>query len=99
MAAYHKERRKMSKAMKEVYRSFEEKLNVDNQSGYIIYETEDFCQVEFLSVWSDQEDIKVRIRKGFLTEVDFTDPDKIISLQMDIENGCGDYGRCFFNDK
>lgn len=34
----------------EVYRSFEGKIGVDKQSGYIIYEIADFYQVDFLSV-------------------------------------------------
>lgn len=48
---------------KEVYSSFEGKLNVDCQNGYIITEIKDFYEVEFLSVWQDIPDKKVRIRK------------------------------------
>lgn len=85
--------------MKEIYRSFEGKLNVGNQTGYIIYELNDFYQIEFLSVWSDAKEDKVRIRKALLKEADFSNLEKIGDLQMDIENGCGDYGQCYFNEK
>lgn len=34
----------------EVYRSFEGKLDADNQSGYIIYDGGDWWQVEIISV-------------------------------------------------
>ena len=84
---------------KEVYRSFDKLLGVDNQTGYIIYELKDFYEVEFLSVWSDAKESKVRIRKEFLQESDFSNLEKIGDLQMGIENGCGDYGQCYFNDK
>ena len=37
--------------MKEVYCSFEGKLDLSNQSGYVIYEMENnMLQIEFLSV-------------------------------------------------
>lgn len=84
---------------KEVYRSFEGKLDVNNQTGYVIYELKDFYQIEFLSVWSDAKEDKVRIRKDLLKESDFLNLEKIGDLQMDIENGCRDYGQCYFNEK
>ena len=37
--------------MKEIYRSFDGKLDVDNQSGYIVYEGNGFYEIESFSVW------------------------------------------------
>ena len=37
--------------MKEVYRSFEGKLDVDNQTGTIVYDGGEYWQFESLSVW------------------------------------------------
>ena len=37
--------------MQEIYRSFEGKLNVDCQNGYIILELKERYQIEWLSVW------------------------------------------------
>lgn len=84
--------------MKEVYRSFEGKLDVDNQSGYIISELKDFYQVDFLSVWQGR-DSKVRIKKELLPECDFSDIDKITKLTDDIEYGRQDAGQCYYNGK
>lgn len=85
--------------MKEIFRSFEGKLNCDNQSGYIIYESEKFYQIEFLSVWNDVEDGKIRIWKEYLSEKDFGNIEKINNIQMDIENGCFNYGQCFYKQR
>ncbi len=84
---------------KEVYSSFEGKLNVDCQNGYIITEIKDFYEVEFLSVWQDIPDKKVRIRKKFLPECDFENYEKICDLTRYIEDGLGDYGQCWYNGK
>lgn len=37
--------------MQEIYRSFEGKLDVDCQEGYIISELKETYQIEYLSVW------------------------------------------------
>lgn len=84
---------------KEVYRSFEGKLGVDTQSGYIIAELKDFYEIEFLSVRQDSGDGKIRIRKESLSESDFGDPEKITELLMDIENGRSDRGQCWYKGK
>ena len=55
---------------KEVYRSFEGKLDVDCRDGYIILELKDFWEIRFLTV--DGSDDMVRIRKEFLSENDFS---------------------------
>lgn len=78
--------------MKEIYRSFEGKLDVNNQSGYIIEDGNDFYQVSFISVWTDQEDRKYRISKEI--KFDFTDIDRISEIVTDIENGCYDSEKC-----
>ena len=78
--------------MKEIYRSFEGKLNVNNQSGYIIEEGNDFYQISFLSVQNDQKDDKIRVSKEI--KFDFTDVDKIAEIALDIENGCYDSEKC-----
>lgn len=83
---------------KEVYRSFEGKLNYNNQNGYIIVELQDFYEIEFLSVLQVGVD-KIRIRKELLPENDFSNFEKIINLSEDIENGCADYGQCWYNGK
>lgn len=85
----------------EVYRSFEGKLDCDTQTGYIITEFSDFYEIEFLSVWSDVGDSRVRIRKGLLAKDDFAnlDSDRIVEIIADIEFGRADYGQCFYKGK
>ena len=50
--------------MKEVYRSFEGMLDMDNQNGYVIYELKNFFEIHFLNIESNS-DSKVRIGKNF----------------------------------
>lgn len=82
--------------MNEVYRSFAEKLGVENQSGYIIYESKEFYQIEFVTVWSDVKESKVRIPKD--TKFDFENIERIGELQFDIENGVRE-GQAYYNGK
>lgn len=43
--------------MKEIFRSFEGKLGPDNQSGFIVYETDSGkIRIETLSVWENSTD-------------------------------------------
>ena len=84
--------------MKEVYRSFEGMLDMDNQNGYVIYELKNFFEIHFLNIESNS-DSKVRIRKELLPEEDFGNSKKITSLTIDIENGAADYGQCWWHDK
>jgi len=84
---------------KEVYRSFEGKLNVDVQKGYIITELDGFYEIEFLTVWSDIGDSRIRIRKEFLSENDFANLEKITELMIDVEDGRADCGQCFYKGK
>jgi len=46
--------------MTEIYRSFEGKLDVENQSGFTVYKTENNYQVEAHSVHQDQMEIGFR---------------------------------------
>lgn len=84
---------------KEVYRSFSGKLGVDNQSGYIITETDNFYEVEFLNVWQDSSGEKARIKKEYLPESDFPDSAKIGELIDDITNGRTDAGQIMYHGK
>lgn len=85
--------------MKEVFCSFEGKLNFDNQSGYVIYELEDFYQVEFLDVFGDVQQEKVRIKKHLLSDSDFGDLDKISGMCDDILYGRANLGQYFYKGK
>lgn len=81
----------------EVYRSFDGKLDVENQAGYVITELKDFYEVEFLSVWGGHG--RVRIRKERLAVSDFGNLEKIDELREDIECGRADYGQCYYDGK
>lgn len=76
--------------MKEVYRSFEGKLDVNNQEGYVIYDFENMYQVEFLSV-ERGKDRHFRISKDVLQPDDFSDFVKLAEFEIDIVNGCYAY--------
>lgn len=83
-------------AEKEVYRSFEGKLGVDNRTGYIIYELNDYYEIEILNVWSDVEDVRFRVVKDDLP--DFDNADRIDKLLFEIEHGAR-AGQIFFRGK
>lgn len=82
----------------EIYRSFEGKLNVENRTGHIIYETKDFYEIEFLNIESEKKG-KLRIRKEILDKKDFNNTEKLAEIGIDIENGCANYGQCWYNKK
>lgn len=84
--------------MKEVYRSFDRKLDVDRQSGYTITDTGNFYEVVFISVWSSAPG-RVRIRKDAITPDDFADGEKLARIQLDIESGASDAGLAYWNGK
>lgn len=83
--------------MKEIYRTFET-LNMENQTGYTISEAGDMYEINFCSIWTSAGD-KVRIKKEMLPESEFRNLKKIGEIQMSIENGCADYGQCWYKDK
>lgn len=80
--------------MKEIYRSFEGKLDVDNQDGYIVYEGKGFFEIHSISVWSDKKDWKCRIKK----EMNWKDWDAVCEECYFVENGSAD-GQAFYNGK
>lgn len=88
----------MTKGLKEIYRSFEGKLDMENQSGYVIYETERYYHIEFLDIDREKQR-EVRIWKEHLKPEDFGDLEKITEIWMDIENGRADYGQCLYRGK
>lgn len=62
--------------MKELYRSFEGKLDLGTQSGYIIYDTGgDTYQIDFLNIENGND--RCRVPKTLLSETEFDDPCKI----------------------
>jgi hypothetical protein len=83
--------------MKEVYRSFDGKLDINNQYGYIVYDLEKYYEIQFLSVDSPNAG-KIRIKKEYMPD-DFSDEEKIAELQTSIEDGCTDAGQCFYRGK
>lgn len=72
--------------MQEIYRSFEGKLNVDCQDGYIILELKERYQIEWLTVWGKTQ--KIRVKKDLLPVEDFGNTSKISELFTDISHGC-----------
>ena len=72
--------------MQEIYRSFEGKLDVDCQDGYIIYELKETYQIEYLSVWGKTN--RIRVRKDLLPAEDFGNDEKITDLFVSVNNGC-----------
>ena len=72
--------------MQEIYRSFEGKLDVDCQDGYIILELKERYQIEWLSIWGKTN--KIRVRKDLLPVEDFGNASKISELFTDISHGC-----------
>lgn len=82
--------------MKEIYRSFEGKLDVDNQSGYIIYELKDFFQIMWLSVSSKTQ--RIRIGKKLLTTDDFKNENKLAEMSLAVEDG-NINGQFHYHDK
>ena len=85
--------------MKEVYKSFEGSLGIENQSGYIIGETEKFYQIDFLNIDMNVRKSSVQICKEFLPVEDFGNLEKITELVFDIENGRRNVGRCLYKNR
>ena len=71
----------------EVYRSFEGKLDADNQSGYIIYDGGDWWQIEIISVGQYTPKTICRIDKNALNPAEFEDFFKIAYIETNIEVG------------
>ena len=84
--------------MTELYRSFEGKLNVETQHGYIIYDNKETYEIEWVSIESVSSH-RCRIPKTLLTEEDFPDIEKIAELDYEIGNGVYKNGQTFYKNK
>lgn len=74
------------KNMKEVYRSFEGKLGVENQCGYIVYEGENMYQIEFVNVFATHSH-KFRVQKKYFDINKAKDMMYFGELEADVEYG------------
>lgn len=54
--------------MKEIYRSFEGTLGVENREGFIVYEVGEWCECECLSVYEYKEDLRFRFPRSMAPE-------------------------------
>ncbi|MFQ7471149.1 MAG: hypothetical protein ACLRML_02515 [[Ruminococcus] lactaris] len=79
----------------ELYRSFEGKLNIETQSGYIIYEISDYYEIEFVSLGTGATS-KFRVSKDM--QFDFTDKCKIGELDVGVCDGTIK-GQAFYKEK
>lgn len=75
--------------MKEIYRSFEGKLGVEQQEGYILYTVNngDLIEYEGLSVWEDAKTERARIPVRYLPASDYDNLGKITELVGDCYYG------------
>ena len=74
--------------MKEIYRSFEGKLDAEKREGYVVYDYGQKYEIHFVSAYSstsDVNDTRVRIYKEDLPDI--TDLDKITELMLKINDG------------
>ena len=86
--------------MREMYCSFEGKLDLSNQSGYVIYEMENnMLQIEFLSVDNNVKNEKIRIPSSILSIDDFSDDEKICNLCVDVSDGLISGAQYFYREK
>lgn len=72
---------------KEIWRSFEGKLGVENQYGWIVYETEKYYDIESLSVWNDTQTRHTRIAKEEINEEIYKDMIKLTDAEEMVRNG------------
>lgn len=82
--------------MKEIYRSFEGRLNVEQRWGYIVYDCGDVYEVDALYVDVNDGDWKVRIYKEDFP--DLTDFQKICEIAGEIKDGLK-RGAVFYRNK
>ena len=69
----------------EIYRSFEGKLDYENQGGYIIYDySENYFLVDSFSVFSSTHNY-VLINKNI--DFDFENESRIAEIEQEVENG------------
>ena len=80
--------------MKEIYRSFEGKLNAENQFGYIVYELKNGYEIRNISVWTDMPDGSFRVTKPLT----WSNIDEIAEACFMVENGTLD-GQALYKGK
>ena len=90
----------MTKNYKELYRSFEGKLNASNRAGYIIYEYDaDRLLLEDLSVDLEIYDSYYVIPKYALPEEEYGSLEKIGELEVAIDDGYYEDGMVQYRGK
>lgn len=87
--------------MKEIYRSFEGKLNADQQNGYILYSVNGGALIEYegLSVWQDVHTDRARIPADKLTPEQYGNVALISELIADCCAGNLSAGQIYFRGK
>lgn len=83
----------------EVYSSFEGKLDVDQQEGYVLYLTENFIEYNWLSVWQDDQTSRARFPIGALPEESYGDRDKVWNLVAQCWDGTLPGGQIMYKGK
>lgn len=71
--------------MKELYRNFE-KLGIERQWGYIIYDDGDNFLIEYVSVY-DEEEAKILLPKRFLLDGEFSEEATINQFWIMVNHG------------
>lgn len=87
--------------MKELYRSFEGKLDVDNQSGYIIYDNKktNTYEIQFINVTVSKKSEKFRVSKNLLSQNEFSNLEKIQTLYVEVGNGVYENGQISYKNR
>lgn len=87
--------------MNEIYRSFDGKLGVSCQSGYILYSLNngDLIEYEGLSVWGDAKTERARIPARYLAPSEYSDFDKIAELVAECYYGTLPDGQIYISGK
>lgn len=83
--------------MKEIYRSFEGKLDV-GEDGYFVNELEDFYEIHTLSTRTGIPDELCRVRKSAMPDPDWADWYTIGKICVEVRNGVLD-GQAFYDGK
>lgn len=86
---------------KEIYRSFEGKLDCDNQEGYILYSANDGNTIvyEGLSVWKDVNTDLAMFPARLLPPEDYDNDDKICEILEDCRCGSLPDGHIYYRGK
>lgn len=87
--------------MKELYRSFEGNLGVEQQEGYILYSINGGALIEYegLSVWQDSRTERARIPTEYLPPKQYSNAERIGDLIMDCWAGNFPSGQIYFRGK